>query len=413
VNGLPDPLVELYDPEDFLIAANDDYRGRGKNSALTVTLPATAVQLGTPINRDSTEAFPNPSTYRIVVMGADGKSEPPSSVEGGNAYIRKVNGGNYELKVFTGSIVEKLSISDISPNMAVQGLTDLEIIINGNKFADGATVNFSGTGITTKTVNFINSNQLKATLDISSTAPAGFYDITITNADGGSVKLTNAFEIKTSLGKMVLSWDAPAAGGLNPPSNLTGLYNGEQKVEGSGYFKQNSVKTSSVFLKKLSFLKGNQGSSSVLTEINEIEPNNNLYFPQILTGSSPLIVLGNAEAADTGEVSFAGVREQDDDIEDLYLVTTTAPGLSINLSGYYSDCDLFLIPLDSMLPPLVSAARPPGDLRKAEPHGDAEDVAARLHEQRRCDRGVDPARKRDRDIRHRGRLLSCCGDPRR
>lgn len=38
--ALADPLVELYDPEDFLVAANDSASGRGRNAALPVTLPS-------------------------------------------------------------------------------------------------------------------------------------------------------------------------------------------------------------------------------------------------------------------------------------------------------------------------------------------------------------------------------------
>src|SRR6185503_10865219 len=36
-----DPLVELYDPEDFLIGAVDDGPGRGKNAVLTAVIPAS------------------------------------------------------------------------------------------------------------------------------------------------------------------------------------------------------------------------------------------------------------------------------------------------------------------------------------------------------------------------------------
>ncbi len=94
-NPVLDPLIELYDPEDFLIAANDNAPERGKNAALTVTLPIAGHAGGT---------LPSPSTYRIVVMGIDGETGSPIPVSNGVAHLRQANGGSYELRVFTGGL---------------------------------------------------------------------------------------------------------------------------------------------------------------------------------------------------------------------------------------------------------------------------------------------------------------------
>ena len=91
-SALPDPLVELYDAEDFLIGASDNASGRGKNPAMTVKLPTNGHGSGT---------LQNPATYRIVVMGIDGETGSPVAVTDGVAHLRAPNGGNYELKVFT------------------------------------------------------------------------------------------------------------------------------------------------------------------------------------------------------------------------------------------------------------------------------------------------------------------------
>jgi len=78
------------------------------------------------------------------------------------------------------------------------------------------------------------------------------------------------------------------------------------------------------------------------TNITEIEPNNTLAAAQLLAGESPLVVSGNAEVADQGELSAQFQDGSQDDFEDLFKVTTTAAGLKINLSGFTSDCDLWL-----------------------------------------------------------------------
>jgi hypothetical protein len=79
------------------------------------------------------------------------------------------------------------------------------------------------------------------------------------------------------------------------------------------------------------------------TVIQEVEPNNTVAQAQVLAGASPLEVNGNAEVNDVGAVviNFGGGVQ--DDLEDLYLVTTTAQGLKINLDGFTSDCDIYLL----------------------------------------------------------------------
>lgn len=127
---LPDPMVELFDPEGFLIAANDNFSGRGKNAVIaSLTLPA--------LTGDGTEV-PGPSTYRIVVSGID-RANPETQHPLGDdsiAYRREVNGGGYELKVFSGPLSggqpARPSISGVQPIEAAPG--DI-VTIRGSGFA--------------------------------------------------------------------------------------------------------------------------------------------------------------------------------------------------------------------------------------------------------------------------------------
>ncbi|MDA0811825.1 MAG: hypothetical protein O3C21_05465 [Verrucomicrobia bacterium] len=83
------PVVELFDPEYLLIAANDDFPRRERNAALSATLPVQALALG---------------TYRVVVSAVDGFGTG-SGFNGGTAHIRQAAAGGYELKVFTGPMI--------------------------------------------------------------------------------------------------------------------------------------------------------------------------------------------------------------------------------------------------------------------------------------------------------------------
>ncbi len=87
----------------------------------------------------------------------------------------------------------------------------------------------------------------------------------------------------------------------------------------------------------------NHNSSKVSTNIPEQEPNNSLAQAQALTGASPLVVSGNSEVSDLGAISIVFQDGSTDDLEDLFLVTTTSIGLQIDLAGFNSDCDIWLL----------------------------------------------------------------------
>jgi len=90
--------------------------------------------------------------------------------------------------------------------------------------------------------------------------------------------------------------------------------------------------------KKLSIIK--RFSSQI--NVDEIEPNDDEATAQALSGSSPIIVNGSAETSDVGRFSINYGGGLMDDVEDLYVLTISQPGLKINLSGNQSDLDIFL-----------------------------------------------------------------------
>jgi hypothetical protein len=87
-----DVLLELFDPEGFLIAASDNHPGRGTNALISVRLPDSSFVGQAPL--------PALNTYRIVVSAID-RLEDIKSNQAGGAYIRKAADGEYAMKVFT------------------------------------------------------------------------------------------------------------------------------------------------------------------------------------------------------------------------------------------------------------------------------------------------------------------------
>jgi hypothetical protein len=149
---LPDPQVELYDPEDFLIAANDDYPGRGENAVISVSLPP---------NNPLGEPMPDPSTYRVVVSGHDGFANV-STLSDGFAHLRQVSGGGYQLKIFTGSLTSGVDpgsprIDSISPPSGPSGMP---VLMNGANFSSSTLGNIVRFGSSESVVTSVSSTQI-------------------------------------------------------------------------------------------------------------------------------------------------------------------------------------------------------------------------------------------------------------
>ena len=321
-SGNLNPVVELYGPEDHLIAANDDYKSRGRNSVLVVNnLPAISFVGHDPLI--------NPTTYRIVVTSIDSAGADEIYGEG-KIFKRIVNPGTYELKVFTGDLsgeeIPAPIVTRVQPTKAVPGATGLDLSISGKNFEENSTLTFSGDGITVTELFFMNSTYLKAKVDISKSAPLGYRSVFVTSPNGKIGQGLDLFHIKESMGQVHLSWKAPVNYlALAAPENLQAQYGGGL----------------------LSFNKQKDISRLVET-INEIEPNNDVTTAQMLNGPTPIVVKGTAETSDDGSVILRGPRGSDaDDFEDLYIVTTSDTGLAIRLDGFTSDCDLRLARLNT------------------------------------------------------------------
>ncbi len=96
--------------------------------------------------------------------------------------------------------------------------------------------------------------------------------------------------------------------------------------------------------------KGRTAPAPARTLPDEVEPNDTRVQAQPLTGASPIVVSGSAEVNDTGaefyinyDTTAAYTPGTDDRLEDLFQVTTTAPGLTVTLDGFTADLDLYLI----------------------------------------------------------------------
>ncbi|MFQ5709503.1 MAG: T9SS type A sorting domain-containing protein, partial [bacterium] len=333
-SGGLDPVVELHDPEGFLIAANDNFAGRGRNAALALTLPANTFNAGA-----VSPELPDPSTYRLVVNAVDPMRGPNDKreLDMGTAYFRGTASGDYEVKVFTGALTGggaiQPTVVSVAPNIAVQGATNLELSINGSNFVNGATVTFSGTGITVKTVNFISASEIKAVIDIAETAQAGRRDVIVNNPGGLSGTGTSMFEIRESLGTVSLQWEAPSSGEtLAPPTNLA-----LQFSEGQGAAKMNSTLSERPLRARRSFLTKNR---TKLFNIRDGRVKKRGTTKNRLRGTK-LLILQQPEELSNGTPVTRTVGEGE--VQEFFInVPAEATKLKFETSNSTGDPDLFV-----------------------------------------------------------------------
>jgi hypothetical protein len=95
---------------------------------------------------------------------------------------------------------QKISVKSATPSAGEQGSIDLDVVIAGSGFGNGAKAHFflSGTenpdGILVKNTRFVSSTQLVATIDIADTASLSYFDIRVVLA-GRSGKGTDLFQV--------------------------------------------------------------------------------------------------------------------------------------------------------------------------------------------------------------------------
>lgn len=83
--------------------------------------------------------------------------------------------------------------------------------------------------------------------------------------------------------------------------------------------------------------------------LDEVEPNNARSTAQPLGGAAPVVVNGNAEVEDQGDLIINFTDGTTDDLEDLFVFTLTADGVTITLDDLVGDCDLYLLSPDLMV----------------------------------------------------------------
>jgi alpha-tubulin suppressor-like RCC1 family protein len=98
-----------------------------------------------------------------------------------------------------------VSVTSTSPASRPQGIKSTVVRVNGTAFVSGATVTFSGTGISVTNVSFVSSTALDVTIDITAVAATGVRDVTVTNPDASTGTGIGIFTVTTPSITIVVS----------------------------------------------------------------------------------------------------------------------------------------------------------------------------------------------------------------
>jgi hypothetical protein len=152
----------------------------------------------------------NPNNW-VKITGWDGKVPDyydQLAADGANGRwlsVASLNAGALVTLIQGAATLQTLAITGVSPTSAVPGTS---IAIAGSAFQNGATVTFGSSS--PQLATFVSSTQVRA---VAPAIPAGTVAVTVTNPNGGTASLPNAFTVVNA---------TPTIGSLVPGSATAG-----------------------------------------------------------------------------------------------------------------------------------------------------------------------------------------------
>jgi hypothetical protein len=141
------------------------------------------------------------------------------------------------------------TVTSTSPSSLAQGATSQNVSVVGSNFLSGASVSFSGTGITVNSTAFVDASHLTANVTVSGTAATGSRDVTVVNPGGGSGSCSGCFSVNfaQALPPTITSF-SPSQGRVGTNVTINGTnFNGINAV----YFNQTSASYTRVSASKI------------------------------------------------------------------------------------------------------------------------------------------------------------------
>lgn len=154
---------------------------------------------------------------------------PDAAAGDRDVVVRDLNGGGVSVARGTCgacfNVAGLPTISPLSPSVLGQGATAITVTIPGSNFQTGATVAFTGTGVTVNgSPNRVSASELRISVTVAPGAATGSREVRVTNPDGGTAACAACFSVAAK----------PAVSGVTPSSRPQG-FTGTVILAGSGF----------------------------------------------------------------------------------------------------------------------------------------------------------------------------------
>ena len=113
-------------------------------------------------------------------------------------------------------------VTAVSPSSLGQGVSNQTLSVTGTGFVNGATVTFSGSGITVNSSTYVSATAINVNVSVSDSAPSGTRTITVTNPDGSNATSGPIFTVTGALNVNSVSPSSLGQGVSNQTLSVTG-----------------------------------------------------------------------------------------------------------------------------------------------------------------------------------------------
>jgi Domain of unknown function (DUF1929)/Legume lectin domain/PKD domain len=195
------------------------FAGSGTAPSGTITGYSWSIRGGSPATSSAQNpgavTFPAPGTYEAVLTVTDsaGITDPSPKTR----------------TITVTPLGPAPTLATATPNSALQGTTNLSVILTGTNFLAGPTCNF-GAGIEINTCTFNSATQITANIDVLAGAAVGARDIVVTNTDTQSATLPNGFSVSAGM-----ALPPPTLTGVSPNSEFQGASNVTVMLTGTNF----------------------------------------------------------------------------------------------------------------------------------------------------------------------------------
>ena len=294
---------------------NVTINGTGFASGASVSFSGTGITVNSVSFVSSTQMTATVTVGASATTGARGVTVTnPDGSSGSAQGVFTVNAGP--------------TVGSVSPAALAQGATSQNVTINGTGFASGASVSFSGTGITVNSISFVSPTQLTASVTMAASAATGARDVTVTNLDGGSGTGTGVFSVTSAA--MTVTAASPSCGAVRGPAVRTSRSPGP----GSSPVPRSSFANAGITVNSTTYVSSSQLTANITIAPSAATGATNVTVtnPDFSVATAPGIFTVNAGPT-VGSVSPAALAQGAPSQNVTINGTGFASGASVSFSG--------------------------------------------------------------------------------